>query len=148
MLQEFMVRRGTVYIPTLAETTAGFYRAIEPVATAELCDAAGLKKVLKEMLLRGNPRIPTTQVKGKPVVLKYFPVKSWSQFEKEAAYWTISEKAGIYEFGPWKRREDRGWEEDSTKLRRMPPNSTLDEVVDEVVKSVQVSLKHSLLKHR
>ena len=141
MLQELMVRRGVVYVPTLAETAAGFYRMIEPVATAELPNTDELKRILKEVIRRGNPKIPTTQVKGKPVVLKYSPVKSWSQFEKEAAYWTISEKEGIYQFGPWKRRADRGWEEDSTKLRKLLPGTTLDEVVDEVVKSVQASSK-------
>lgn len=128
-------------MPTVAKTEAGFYQTIEPVAVVKLSDDQGLINVLKAMLLKGNPIIPTPKPAGLATspILKYAPIKSLSKFDKEAAYWHIYEKDGIYEFGPLKRRTDRGWEEDPERMRKMPPDSTVDHVVNEVVKSVQAS---------
>lgn len=140
---DFTVFRDIVYVPTVVETEAGFYQTIEPVAVVRLSDGQELMNVLKAMLLKGNPIIPTPKPAGRATspILKYSPVKSLSKFDKEAAYWHIYEKEGIYKFGPLKRRSDRGWEEDPEKMRKMPPESSLDEVVDQVVKSVQASAK-------
>ncbi|HEV7672982.1 MAG TPA: hypothetical protein VGQ12_00485 [Candidatus Angelobacter sp.] len=141
MLLDFAVLGDSVYVPTVAKTEAGFYQTIEPVAVVKLCDGRGLMNVLKTMLLKGNPIIPTPKpaARATSVILKYSPIKSLSKFDKEAAYWQIYEKGGIYEFGPLKRRTDRGWEEDPKQMRKMPPGSTLDDVVNQVVESVQLS---------
>jgi hypothetical protein len=141
MLVDFAVLRDSVYVPTVARTEAGFYRTIEPVAVVKLSDSQGLMNVLKAMLHKGNPVIPTPKPAGRAtsVILKYSPIKSLSKFDKEASYWQVYEKEGIYEFGPLKRRADRGWEEDPERIRKMPPGTTLDDLVDQVVKSVQAS---------
>lgn len=145
MLLDFAVLRDSVYVPTLAKTEAGFYQEIEPVVVVKLSDGQELKNVLKAMLLKGNPVIPTPKPTGRATspMLKYSPIKSLSKFDKEASYWQIYEKGGIYEFGPLKRRTDRGWEEDPDRMRKMPPESTVDDVVDQVVKCVQASSKLS-----
>jgi len=143
MLLDFVVRKGVVYVPTLAKTEAGFYRTVEPVAVVELSDTQALKSALKGKLLEGNPLIPTPEpgTQRTFVLLKYSAVKSLSRFDKDAAYWTISEENGVYEFGPLKRRKDRGWEEDSKAMTQLPPGSSVDDVTDAVVESVQSSLK-------
>jgi hypothetical protein len=141
MLLDFAVLRDSVYVPTVAKTEAGFYQIIEPVAVVKLSDAQGLINVFKAMLLKGNPIISTPKLGGHATspILKYAPIKSLSKFDKEAAYWQISKKEGIYEFGPLKKRIDRGWEEDPTRMHKMPPDSTLDDVVTQVVKLVQAA---------
>jgi hypothetical protein len=141
MLLDFAVLWDSVYVPTVVKTEAGFYQTIEPVVVVKLSDSQGLKDVLKTMLLKGNPIIPTPKPAGRATspILKYSPIKSLSKFDKEAAHWQIYERGGVYEFGPLKRRADRGWEEDPERIRRMPANTTLDEVIDQVVKSVQAS---------
>lgn len=141
MLLHFSILKRVVYIPTVAKTEAGFYEDIEPVAVIELSDTNTLRSVLEQRLIEGNPIIPTPKAAGRATspILKYSPIKSLSKFDKEAAYWRIYEKGGIYEFGPLKRRIDRGWEEDPEKMRKMSSESTLDDVVDQVVKSVQAS---------
>lgn len=141
MLIDFAVLRGRVYVPTVAKTEAGFYQTIEPVAVVELSDRQALIDVLKAMLLKGNPIIPTPRPPGRATspILKYSPIKSLSKFDKEAVYWQIYEKGGVYEFGPLKRRADRGWEEDPDKIQKVPLDSTLDEVLSQVVRSVQMS---------
>src|SRR6478735_12226807 len=102
MLLSFAILRDIVYMPTVAETEAGFYQTMEPVAVVKLSDAQGLINALKAMLLKGNPIIPTPKPAGRATspILKYAPIKSLSRFDKEAAYWRINEKGGIYEFGP------------------------------------------------
>lgn len=143
MLLSFAVLRDTVYMPTVVETEAGFYQTVEPVAVVKLSDSQGLGNVLKSMLLKGNPIVPTPKPAGRATspILKYAPIKALSKFDKEASYWRINEKGGIYEFGPLKKRTDRGWEEDPERMRKMPPDSTVDDVVNQVVKSVQTSSK-------
>jgi hypothetical protein len=143
MLLDFAVLDDTVYVPTVAKTEAGFYQTIEPVTAVSLSDGQGLTNILKTMLLKGNPIIPTPKAAGRATspILKYAPIKSLSKFDKQASYWQIYERGGVYEFGPLKRRADRGWEEDPERIRKMPPGSTLDNVVEQVVKSVQASSK-------
>ena len=141
MLLDFAVLRDNVYVPTIAKTEAGFYQTIEPVAVVKLSDSPALIDALKAMLLKGNPIIPTPKPAGRATspILRYSPIKSSSKFDREASYWHIYEKDGVYEFGPLKRRPDRGWEEDPDRMQRMPPDSTVDDVVNQVVKSVQAS---------
>ena len=107
---DFAVLKDSVYVPTVAKTEAGFYQAIEPVAVVKLSDSQGLTKVLKAMLLKGNPIIPTPKPAGRATspILKYSPIKSLPKFDKEAAYWKIYEKGGVTETGPLEKTGSDG----------------------------------------
>ncbi len=120
MLLDFAVLRDSVYVPTVAKTEAGFYQSIEPVVVVKLSDSQGLIDILKTMLLKGNPIISTPKRAGRATspILKYSPIKSLSKFDKEAVYWQIYKRGGSYEFGPLKKRIDKGWEEDPEKMRK------------------------------
>ena len=136
------VRRDVAYIPTSARTEAGFYLDVEPVGMAEINDTQRFREVLKAALSRGNPKIATPKREdyGKSPVLKYAKVKSWSQMERESSFWGITENQGGYRFGPYKRRLDRGWEEDSNRIVNIAPTSTIDEVVEQIVKTIQLTV--------
>src|SRR5215470_4437016 len=135
------VRQEMAYIPTSAKTEAGFYLEIEPVETAKIADTVKFREALKAALSRGNPRVATPRREdyGKPAVMKYAKVKSWAQMERESSFWGITENNGNYEFGPYKRRSDRGWEEDPTQIVKLPPKLTIDEVAERIVEAVQLS---------
>jgi hypothetical protein len=64
MLLSFAVFRDIVYVPTVVETEAGFYQTIEPVVVVKVSDSQELMNVLKAMLLKGNPIIPTPKPAG------------------------------------------------------------------------------------
>ncbi len=133
------VRGRVAYIPTSAKTEAGFYLEIEPIEVTEVDDNEKFKKALKVSLLRGNPSVATPRREdyGKPPLLKYAKVKSWSQMERESSYWGITENGGHYEYGRYKRRSDKGWEENPASIVKLAPGLTIDEVVEQIVRSVQ-----------
>ena len=136
-----IVRRDVAYIPTSARTEAGFYLEVEPIEMAKVNDTEGFREAVKAALSRGNPKMATPKREGygKPPILKYAKVKSLSQMERESSFWGITENNGNYEFGPYKRRPDRGWEEDPSRIVKIAPASTIDEVVEQIVKAIQLS---------
>jgi hypothetical protein len=142
MLWQLYLRNGTVYVPTVAQTEAGYYMDIEPVEAVSATDTGALEHAIKEAMSKGNPIVPTPRraTFPKPVVLKHANVKSWSAFEKGTLNWTIVGKSGNYQIKPGRKRPDKGWEEDPAKIESLPPGTTLDEVARRVVALVQLSV--------
>jgi hypothetical protein len=98
MLWQIYLKNGTAYVPTVAETEAGFYVDVDPVKVIPALDSEALQRAIKETIARGNPRIPTPRPAAflKSAVLKYANVNSWSEFEKDASCWKIVENGGKY----------------------------------------------------
>ena len=91
------LRKGIVYVPTLARTTAGFHLVVGPVAVVPVSQAAELHEVFREKIAKGNPAVPTparNDPGDEAVMLKPAGVKSWSAFERGAMTWSIGEKDG------------------------------------------------------
>src|SRR5688572_21248607 len=82
MLWQLYLRKGMAYVPTVAQTGAGFYTNIEPVAVVPVTDSGALENAIKIAMSKGNPIVPTPTRDAfpKPVVLEYAKVKSWSAF--------------------------------------------------------------------
>jgi hypothetical protein len=53
------VRKGKVFIPTVARTEAGYYLGIEPIAVIDCQDRNAVSSGLVDAIKRGNPIIPT-----------------------------------------------------------------------------------------
>jgi hypothetical protein len=146
-LWHLYLRNGTVYVPTVAQLEAGGHLGpfmdIDPVDVISVTDTEVLQRAINKAISKGNPIVPAPPTRAafpKPIVLKYANVKSWSAFEKGTLNWTIEEKSGAYQIKPGRRRLDRGWEEDPTKIKSLLPGTTLDEVVRQVVALVQLSV--------
>ena len=94
MLWHIYFRKGTVFIPTVAKTDAGFFMDIDPVAVVEGVNHQTVAEAIKAVISKGNPTVatPTRATFPKPVILKYANVKSWATFEKGAFCWTIKKK--------------------------------------------------------
>src|SRR5882672_2271708 len=114
MLWNVYLRNGIAFIPTVAQTDAGFFLDIDPVAVISATDAEALQDPIKQAMGRGNPKVPTPTRAAfpKPVVLKYAKVKSWSAFEKGCLNWTIVVEDGVYHIKRGRKRPDHGWEDD------------------------------------
>jgi len=69
------------------------------------------------------------------LVLKFANVRSWSRFEKDAAFWMLSISDDCT-FGQWKRAS-KGWEPDPTVLTRMERGCSVDDFVQRIVASAQ-----------
>jgi hypothetical protein len=131
MLWQLYLRKGTAYVPTVAQTEAGFYTDIEPVAVIPVTDSRALEIAIKVVMNKGNPIVPTPTRAAfpKPIVLEYAKVKSWSAFEKDALNWTIVEEAGNYKIKPARKRADGiGWEADPDRVEALPPGTTHDDI--------------------
>lgn len=146
MLSHLYLRNGMVYVPTVAQTEAGFYMDIEPVRVIPANDFKALQSAIVEAICKGNPVVPTPTRAAfpKPVLLNYAKVKSWSAFEKNALVWTIDEKAGNYQIKPGRRRTDRGWEDDPERLEPLPPGTTLDTAAQRLASLVQLAAQNSI----
>lgn len=126
-------------MPTSSETEAGFYIQTAPVAVVKVADSREFEEALKRFIAAGNPKIPTPKLDAfpKPDLHKYAKVSSWSKFEKESSYWSLSFDNGAYAFGPYRRRQDRGWEPDFEKIEKFPAESSMDDAVSRIVRRVQ-----------
>jgi hypothetical protein len=143
MLWNVYLRNGTAFVPTVAQTDAGFFLNVDPVGVVSATDTEALQHAVKQAIGRGNPKVPTPTRADfpKPVVLKYAKIKSWSAFEKGCLYWTIVEKDGVYDVKQGRKRLDRGWEDDPNRIEVLPPGISIDEVAQRVASSVQTALE-------
>ena len=146
MLWQLYLKKGTAYVPTVAETEAGFYIDIEPVRVVMAADSEALQIAIKEALTMRNPvtRTPTRAAFPKPVVLKYAKASSWSAFEKDAQYWKIIEKDGNYEIRPGRRRAGKGWEDDPERVEILRPGTALETVANRLASLVRIALENAV----
>lgn len=88
MLCTCYLRRGVVYVPTMAqvEPRAG-HKLVEQVAVMPISDSAAVKQALQETIARGNPSVPMRSGRDfpKPILPKYAGVRGWSAFERDAS---------------------------------------------------------------
>jgi hypothetical protein len=143
MLSHLYLRNGTVYLPTVAKTEAGFYMDVEPVRVVSATDSKALQGAIVEVMSKGNPTVPTPARASfpKPILLNYARVKSWSDFEKNALVWTIEETDGIYQIKPGRRRADRGWEDDPGRIESLPSGTVLGTVAQRAADLVRIELR-------
>jgi hypothetical protein len=141
MLCKLYLRSGTVYLPTVARTEAGYYIDSEPVEAVSINDAEALRRAIKNSISKGNPVVPTPTraASVEPVVLKYARVESWPAFEKGTLLWRIVEKSGNYHIKQGRKRLDKGWEDDPAKTEALPSGSTLDDVAKRTISIIQES---------
>jgi hypothetical protein len=143
MVWHIYLRNRTAFIPTVAQTDAGFYLDVDPVGVVSATDTEAMQHAVKQVIGRGNPKVPTPTRAAfpKPVVLKYAKVKSWPAFERGCLYWTIVEKDGVYHVIQGRKRSDRGWEDDPKRSEALPPGTGIDEIAQRVASSVQTALE-------
>jgi len=114
--------RGKILIPTLGLTEVDALLSIEPVETMSAVDPEALGESLKRVLARGNPSTPHPsgpKAFPKDPTLKHAGV-GWRAFEQEAQIWMIDVTEQNFEIIPMRRREDRGFEEDSARKEVLP----------------------------
>jgi hypothetical protein len=139
MLYGCYLRKGIVYVPPYAKVERGGYRAIDPVAVAPLADTTGLRQALHETIAMGNPIVPSLPraEHPPPVVLKYARVNTYSAFVRNASFWIIEEKDGVYRIIKQRKRRDRGWEDDPDQVVTLPPGSTVDDMIERMIAILQ-----------
>lgn len=140
MLWHIYVRKGITYVPTVAQTEAGFYLDIEPVAAIPATNVDAVQAAVRQAIGRGNPRIPTPTraTFPKSVILKHAQVKSRSAFEKEASLWTISRNGDRYQIQADRKCPDGGWEADPSQVELLPEGAGVEAVAERVSSAVRL----------
>jgi hypothetical protein len=140
MLYHCYVRKSLVFVPTVAKVERGGpYSDVEPVAVVPVSDTAGLRHAFRETIARGNPIVPVVLRYDlpPPILLKYAGVKNWSAFARGTVTWGIIETDGAYRIIGYRKRADRGWEQDPDQVVKLPPGSSVDEVIERMIAIVQ-----------
>ncbi len=139
MLYHSYLKNGTVYVPTVAKTEAGFYMDREPVSVMAAPDTGALRRAIQDAIGRGNPIIPTPPRAAfpRPVLLKYSGAKTWSAFARGASQWSIKEKDGNYQIVGYRTHRDGYWVEDPDQKTDFPSDATVDDVVERMIAILQ-----------
>ena len=133
----FYVRKGTAYVPTVAQTDAGFFLDIEPIAVVLAADREALARAIGGVIAAGNPVVPAP-ARGAyptPAVLQVAGVKTWSTFEKSARCYTVYRTETGYEI-PTMERVAEGWVENPQRAQKLPLSSSHDDVARALVEQV------------
>ena len=140
-----IIRRGKVFIPTMARTEAGFYLAVDPVEVVDAVNPAAMETALMNVVRRGNPAVPTPSRDGYPewVVLKHAGVKSAAAFERLAESWALSISGDNYALTPYRPFETGGSVEDREHTEVIPTTTPLPEVVRRLVQKAKAGLPKS-----
>jgi hypothetical protein len=138
MLCHFYLRKGIVYVPTLARVDQAYYSSVEPVAVVPMSNTESLRRVLLDTIARGNPAVPRLSPgqSYSPVTLKYAGIKNWSTFERGTSYWNIEEENGIFRVVAH-RKAEQGWEEDENGSETFPKGTSVVDVVDRMIAILQ-----------
>ena len=129
------IRKKHAFVPTMAQTEAGFYMGIEPVEVVDAFDKEALEGAMMRGIARGNPIVPTPTRATFPndPLLRHAKVKSSSTFEKLARTWKLSKREGAYLIGPYKPGRDGGSVEDLDRMEAIPVDIPLQTVVHRLV---------------
>jgi hypothetical protein len=133
------VRQGTVYVPTVALTDAGYRLEIEPVEVASAASPQDVRAAVARAIGRGHPRVstPTRADFSEPVVQKRAGVKSMAAFERSTTQWGIQEDAGIFRIVGKRLTAKGGWESDPGRVESLAPGASIDDVARRVAEIVR-----------
>jgi hypothetical protein len=127
---EIYLRKGIVYIPTMAKMDHGFYRGVEPVDVVPISNMEAFRKALAAAIARGNPPVPIPLRRDwpPPVLLKYAGVRNWSTFERGMMFWGVQKKkVGV--LIARQKKTDGIWKDDPTRIVTLPLNADVGEVI-------------------
>ena len=128
------VRKGTAFVPNVAQTEAGFFLDVEPVRIAKLDDFESLASAIEQAMLAGNPRVPTPTRAAfpTPVILKPAGTKNWNTFVERGACFTIFRGAAELELAETARNDDGEWVDDASLSQKLPASSSAVDIAKRI----------------
>jgi hypothetical protein len=123
-LWEVVYANGKAVIPTLARLGVAWL-TIEPIDVVDWGDKARFQAKVVERIRAGNPQAKSPRDLNLPSpVARAAGFKSERAFEERARGWAIARRSGTYRVIPYKRRKDKGWEEDDEKAVGLPAGAS------------------------
>ena len=132
-------RKGTAFVPNVAQTEAGFFLDVEPVRIARLDDPQSLASAIAQAMAAGNPRVPTPTraVIPKPVILKPAGVRNWNAFVERGACFTVFSGVEEIEITETLRNVDGEWVDASSLNQKLSPTSAAPEIARRIQRAGQ-----------
>jgi len=131
------VKQGKAYLPTQAQTEAGYFMGIEPIHIANLAKE-DMITAIEKVLATGHPRVPTLTREEfrhrKDPLLAITKSKTWKDFERDAIAFTIT----------WTENEivlnitDKSskFQHDLNRQHIFPLETPLDMIVESILKTL------------
>lgn len=130
-------KTGKVLVPRTVETEAGYWLDVEPVEQASVDDPLAISAIVKKTMEYKHPVVPTPSRSTfpKPVVLAHSAARSWRDFERRNAQFTILRTAeGQFQIERYrKEQEGVGAVVDKAAGKSFAPKTRIDEVVRELL---------------
>ena len=145
MLFHGYLKKGIVYVPTVAELQTGACVDVEPVAVVPVANTDALRRAFSDAIARKNVVVPNPP-KDKwppPVVLRYAGAKTWSAFARGASLWSIKESKGEYRIAGYRTHPKGYWEQDPDQIIEFPPGASLDVVINRMIEVLQAAARSS-----
>ena len=131
---------GKAVIPTLARLGVAWL-TIEPIDVVDWGDKARFWAKVVERIRAGNPRAKAPKDLNLPSpVARAAGFKSERAFEEKARGWAIERRSGTYRVIPYKRRKDKGWEEDDAKAVELPVGASEERVAAELIDVIKSTI--------
>lgn len=139
MYYHVYLRNGTVYVPTMAKTEAGFYMNVEPVAVVAVSNGEGLRTAFREVMTRGNAVIPTPKRNSfpSPLLPKYAGVKTDRAFIQGTSHWAIDERDGNYQIIGYRVHRNGYWVQNPAQKIDFSPDTTAGDMVERMIAILQ-----------
>jgi hypothetical protein len=130
-----LIYKGRAFIPTMAQTEAGFKMGIEPVEVVDVNERDLVEQAVIRAVNRGNPKIPTPAPGSFPKdpILKYAKVKSIAVFDRSSISWKLSRSGGTYEIVPYRLGNDGKTYEDRQRAEAVAGDVGIESVVHRLV---------------
>lgn len=128
------VRKGTAFVPNVAQTEAGFFLDVEPVRVARVDDVRSLASAIEQAMVAGNPQAatPTRAAFPKPVILKPAGVKNWSAFVERGACFTVFRGEAELELTETSRNDDGEWVDAPSLSQTLPADALAGDIAQRI----------------
>jgi hypothetical protein len=132
--------RGKAYIPVWGQTENGPNVLIEPVLVSEI-EREDLLRTLREVLSRGHPVVPALLVRGtrsrSDPLLRATGARSWKELARTGCYYSVSWTDEKIRIDRSTVDEKGRWVPDLEKVRFLPPDTALEDIVDLMMKDME-----------
>jgi hypothetical protein len=132
------IRQGKAYVPTQAQTEAGYFMGIEPIHIVELTKD-DLQIAIEKTLAAGHPKVATPTRdefrNRKDPLLKAAKARSWKEFERNTIAFGITWTTDMIIFDI--SDESTEFQDDLSKQRKFPLKTSLSTIIEIILEEIK-----------
>lgn len=128
-----------IVIPTVVETTDGFFIDKTPIKIFDPADELSWKNYVFEAMSHANKVIETPERSESPgsEILEQLKIKKWSTFEKASIMYTIHQTSGYIFLYVTGKAADGMWSNVEEHIRRFHPATPFDWVLEALAQLIR-----------